>query len=772
MPLPTHWPSPLPFPWPPTPATEADLPHAQHQMLGSPSDCTDCGDPCHPHPFVTSQLNKVTSGMRSAYISNALKGDLILCPGDGSGTIGGLLGNLNPQQVYSHMGIMVADYTTIRHATGVQERIQAYPSGKILGIGVGAPIDGFEPQKVKFGWPGTITQTVADAFNATQDFDNSFDGALYSDRDNPDSDHQWRIHELSFYGVWGLHGDFREALVVSPCTGALSNFPALRSVAQRVADQAMKIRGHYRFFAYTRAAIANDPAFAVAKPFSVFRFHKDSGTWVEEEGTAPDPHDPCKTVPTSSTIPLVCSSFVWAAVEQINHDPKAGIRIRLDPDLGQDLEPDPRGGCKQLIAPQQAADPRDFSETTPEGLYFYPEAELVPAAQGFHDALVEMVQKTVESKVTDFWNALDKKVGIHIPPVGWGLLLVAVAGGLGPVSTLLGISVADAASVVDFVTGMPDDVANQMCNLFASDSSDEESNAWNRPGDGRAVSPDDIVWFWDSTRSMVNPLTGLPEVQGLYGENKKLVLKVPQWGTTPQCTWRLSPGTSRMRGQVRFRGTGQFVPFATVTVSCHQCTTNADGVYELIVPAGQYWATAGWQNPQDGFWWEVLPQHGQPVDLPYGKDVSVNFLLDPPPVEDRVVYVHGKLDAVDRVLVGHDLWIHTPLNGVTALGHYGNPLDPTDHFGESGKQPWGIAYSDEGNVNISYSLDWHPGGFVSGKVHAEILDGSDIDAQDDRVIPKIPPGGTYVMPFIFLNGGGFEPDEATINLTFENTQQA
>jgi len=86
----------------------------------------------------------------NARFMNARKGDVVLCPCVGSGSLtDSLLMGLIPPQLHGHCGIMTRNYEQITHCTASQERLQKYMSG-FHGE------DGFDPEALKYIWPGVI----------------------------------------------------------------------------------------------------------------------------------------------------------------------------------------------------------------------------------------------------------------------------------------------------------------------------------------------------------------------------------------------------------------------------------------------------------------------------------------------------------------------------------------------------------------------------------------------------------------------------------------
>src|SRR5439155_9607139 len=93
-------------------------------------------------------------------IRNAHRGDILLCPGGPSGLIGGILAALSPPQDYSHCGMVMDDGRSIRHCTTTDDQLQQHASSQIPIANMPVPLDGFEENALRYGWPGTLTQSV------------------------------------------------------------------------------------------------------------------------------------------------------------------------------------------------------------------------------------------------------------------------------------------------------------------------------------------------------------------------------------------------------------------------------------------------------------------------------------------------------------------------------------------------------------------------------------------------------------------------------------
>jgi len=774
------------------PASEADLPPEAAALIGTQCDWDDCS--CRISPNVTCQVVRVEQGWVPACISNAKKGDLILCPGDGRGSIGSLLGALQTPQVYSHMGIMVDNFNTIRHSTAVSKRMQAYPVGGVLGLPL--PTHGFEPDKVKYSWPGTITQSVDEALAATMPSaflpvpDGQTAPYLYCDRDNgtqpfaqDDADHFcFKIAELSFAPVFGIGNSRREPLIVQPCTVAEMEHPEVRDILHDIAEEAKGIAGHYRFYAYTNAAIAEDPAFQAPGAMPLYRWDPGEKHWKPIENTLFDPLNPCAVpgdaAPVSFTVPVVCSSLIWLAVRRFNlRGHKFQVLLDTDdqnPTFSHPDEPPLPPGCLRLVPTQPTGDVPDPEGKTPDGCYFFTESDRANVASSFYAGLKQQVLDEINGKWHDIVVSIEKLEGKSLP------LLFSVAfvfgaaeaalWSLASLSAALGISEASASLIIDVFTSMQEHIANQLVNSFASDnagSADETSDAWKTPGIGRAVGPDDIVWFWDPTFSL-EKRGDKTVVRGIYGQNRKLILQQPGFGSAPICQWAFSPGPGKLSGMVRLKGqpmTGPGVPGASVIIACENTITNHDGFYSLGLPAGTYWAKATWQDPKTEDFWQV----SEAVKIEFnGNDVH-DFILNPPPLDFRQVVIDVEGDAVDTTISAKG-WTHIFSSGFIPLGPRGNPADSSDTRGLTGS--WGsgdMRYSGDNTVTVNVDADLSLKGHVAGSVTANLVENGDVEHSETVKFGPLAPGTSVSIPFSMSTGGWF-PDKAAITVTINNEQ--
>ena len=428
---------------------------------GSPCDPNDC-DLVFPGWSCQYSGEKVTRVV-PARVAGAEKGDLFLCPGSNAGVIGSLLAALTPPQHFTHMGIFVSE-DEIRHCTFVQSRLsdKAYMTGTLsLSFGLvvingvntpvvpplvldfkPAPTNGFATAAVRFGWPGTITQKVDDAIYGDL-FGDEWPTCSFLDVEHPTPGTTFPVHELSFFPVEipDPGGGFRmlPALLVKPCTADGTGW-FLRQTAWQVADAAQDISGHYRFFGYSDASIAIKGTFD--GPLRAMPVAGET--------------DPAK-LPLKFTNALVCSSFVWLAVQRAARDNR--VEIVLDP-----VQHPVDNLCIPHLLPLQGEQEVVDAQCL-DGLFLYDKGQRRLAAK----TLATFLSQRVHDQIVD--GVSKKSDGSHT----FG---VDIREGIG--------------DVIMVQNPFADSVANQMVNAFASDGVTDLQPTWASTAEGRAVSPDDI----------------------------------------------------------------------------------------------------------------------------------------------------------------------------------------------------------------------------------------------------------------------------------------
>ena len=242
-----------------------------------PQPGQECDPDNLPDNLPEGMVCQLTSEVQWRYVPgrilNAKKGDLLLDPG-GPGIVGQLLRQVTPPQFYSHCGIMTMNHIELRHSTGSDDWLKDHPAGDFLG---NKGTRGFDPQALKYLWPGTVTQTI----------DNAYSGEWMA---SPDTG-PYRIADFSFVPDLSNSSTIIYPIVVKP--SPFEETATIRSTLHQIADAADQTNGHYRFYGYTNPAIALSP----------------EGTAGPEGGWA------------NGTVATVCSSFIWLAAQH------AGVKL-------------------------------------------------------------------------------------------------------------------------------------------------------------------------------------------------------------------------------------------------------------------------------------------------------------------------------------------------------------------------------------------------------------------------------------------------------------
>lgn len=312
------------------------------------------GDECLPdqEPPSEDMVCQLTDEWAWVYvparIMNARKGDTLLSPSGKTGPVSLVLHSVNPPQHYAHCGIMIQNFYTLRHSTGCDDWLQdeEYFAGtSILGD---KGTDGLDPDRLKYFWPGPITQTADQAVN----------GSWHPDPDghkNGDNVKFWRISAFDFYPKDNGNNLIVEPLVVKPAPIIEANLPFVRQALHKVAEEAKKISGHYRFYCYSNAAVSLDPAFNAP-------IRKD--WWA------------------SDSRPSMCSNFIWMAVQAVQEP-----LIRLE---GLDRITLPSELESSDTAPETMA---QVDAKTLDGLYYYDAAERLKAGKALYQMYYDLVKE-------------------------------------------------------------------------------------------------------------------------------------------------------------------------------------------------------------------------------------------------------------------------------------------------------------------------------------------------------------------------------------------
>lgn len=215
---------------------------------------------------------------------NALKGDVILSPANGS-LIGNMLMALSPAQYHSHSGLMTGNFGQITHCTASEDRIGAYLNTDAVGIPTS-----FKSEQLQYLWPGSITQTV----------DNSVNGASWRDPQMPNKTYNIAGFSPENQTVWdGGRFVLIPPLVVKP-------LPENEGVARPRLQEAAGI-------ALGKGATIDSNGSALSNAGCYYSFY--CYTLPEQSAGFHNAADASAHWAQGAS-PAVCSSFVWLCMKQ------------------------------------------------------------------------------------------------------------------------------------------------------------------------------------------------------------------------------------------------------------------------------------------------------------------------------------------------------------------------------------------------------------------------------------------------------------------------
>ncbi len=453
----------------------------------------------------------------SAHVENALKGDTLMVRSC-KGPVGALLGAVDPPQIYTHVGMMTKNRVEVRHSTASEEYLIEAGSEGIFG----EPTNGFNEFELRYQWPGSVTASVYEAFGGQR--------RLVA----PNGEE---------YKIAGFNEDaencFGTGVVYPRVLKPEPRFEAqIRPALHQAAEASKAIESHYRFSGYSDALSTGSPDPAGPAPV---------------EPTSGDPYGDSWWGPQ----PTVCSSFVRQALVS------AGIELDRDKNFPQP-SPEPPSvmevpGRDGLVA------------VTAPGVFLYDAAERRAAG----DVLYAHMHKTATMRLWDLSDDADEYWWVGTAGVAAASAVGALMGGIAQhpeaytavlEGTGMGVLVTENVGLLaKWVTDTPRDVANQVTNCFATDFCESEarnSRRWRNAIAGVAVSPDDLMNYYDS------PATGGP-----YGYHERLVYRGLRF--RPEFTWQQSAGSVDLEGLVLRDGLptdgalveGAGIPGSTVVTS-------------------------------------------------------------------------------------------------------------------------------------------------------------------------------------------------------------
>ncbi|MCC6287935.1 MAG: hypothetical protein IT249_08620 [Chitinophagaceae bacterium] len=751
------------------------------KTIGGLPDCTQ--PVCNPDPRMTIQVNVANKETNVAEIpwrlSNSWKGYLIMSPGGKGGKVGELLYQID--QYYSHMGIVTKELPVglgayeIRHPTGMEDRMRDFPhrngddlipnaplhyhgqKNPLTNPTENVPTDGFQEQAVRYGWPGTITQTVGDLIGKS-----SFKDIV--------SGQEYDIHELTldskFVNV-KKHGHspdgenvIVDAICVRPPNGMES--PQVLNALHRITEEAKNLNCHYRFFCYTKGDIGMDRNF-------------DGALMTEENSSTKDPTCQNKNISVSKTAAAVCSSFIWTCTQLANQKATGTSmpQIILDgrPKYKYDTSLVGSEFFKREISNCQIPPPNEHIPI--DGLYFYSEPLRKKLAEWFYNKLHdEVVKEILDDTNIEAW------LKEHTTLAGINIYKVLNTFSLGTAQLILGLSNEALAEVVRLFSDLPSDIANQITNSFANDDCSvnaKDSDAWTNPGIGMAISPDDVINGWTyptiprfETEQKLNP--NLPNILlGVYGWNKKIDPCPPiPLPNVPKFIWEISLGECTIGGGVKYSNkhyteANKGVPGVRVYIGCKLITSDEKGLFkEIKIPSGTYWVRAVYDDPVTGLLWQSVPFV---KDFPLNENTSLDIVLEPPAEINREIIIRAHWDIVNEHVIGQWEGSYDDNPKPHYLGEGLKNLNAQDSFPLHPIDDWG-------DTQMNYQLDLNPKD-LKVTVHCQTrmenhADDEWVSFQFDVSPKKINNESPFLFEITLTRDAGFYPITGKLKIYIDN----
>lgn len=600
----------------------------------------DPDNPCDDLPEGTVCQVTAEYGWRyvPGHLLNAKKGDVLLLPG-GPGLVGQLLQQVHPPQMFSHCGIMTKNHIEVTQSTASEEWILDHP------VGIqGKPTQGFDPNALKYAWPGNVTQEI--------------DHANYGEPMTSPEGKTYMISMSSLDPNRGGDDTLVYPWVVKP-PPQLETID-VRKTLHRIAEAALNIKGHYRFYAYTRPQLAIEP----------------NAPAPTESGWA------------AGTIPVVCSSMIWVAAQRAEVKLEGPLAIVTTGELEQN--PDKDGGA-------------EVASDTLDGLYSYTAEERRAAAEWLY--------------YTTYQKAYAK------------------AGFLGRL-----------------ITDAPDDIANQICNTFASDWTDgdsKDSDDWKNTGAANAISPDNIL-FWDSPAQVSERSFG-----SVYGYVTELFYEPGSYELVPVYRWHTPPTRGEITGTVVANEPVDGASVELVGANLPNFVVGADGKFAFTnIPTGCYSITAfknigGYGNSAAAV-----------VRVVAGQSVDIILTLQHPPEVRRLITISYTMSVTNFSTKAAGAGPSSPPIDSRVV----HPGHSHDFIGFDAY--WGAGFDLHGHIGLD--IDWNADLSVTIRWTAQEID-DEVEATQTGAVTVPRETWRSVSNIKVVNDDDFDTDWSVIGFVVSNT---
>ncbi|MDI9941508.1 hypothetical protein QM806_39890 [Rhodococcus sp. IEGM 1351] len=296
----------------------------------------------------------------------------------------------------------------------------------------------------------------------------------------------------------------------------------------------------------------------------------------------------------------------------------------------------------------------------------------------------------------------------------------------------------------EFITDAADNRATLLCNTFANDDPDTDSEAWRNLKDANAVSPDNILW-WDG-----------PSEGGLYGYAEPLIYREPRKEPYPINVWTKVVTRGAITGTVRANG----APISGGNVRVYEGKddiTEASGKYKLgDVPFGKYNLVAS--KVIDGIYYST----SKVINLT-AENMIVNLELQPPADAFRLAAVY--FDFWGKDFEYYESNVYTDPGAELVMIELG-----PDRLMNSFKREY--KWGGELRAEYKFTLKLLVGNVVDVQIDCKLYEGTD-DSTDDldgrgSLSFQVPMNETGGGTLSVLNTAENEGDRAVLTVSVKN----
>lgn len=243
----------------------------------------------------------------------------------------------------------------------------------------------------------------------------------------------------------------------------------------------------------------------------------------------------------------------------------------------------------------------------------------------------------------------------------------------------------------------PDNVANQICNIFASDWADsgsKDSDAWKSVGAANAVSPDNIM-FWDGPGS-----ENQNNFSSVYGYTEELFYRPGTYAKVPIYRWNHVETKGNLTGTVIADSNVSGAVVSLLGSGESDVVVGDDGHFVFDeIPEGDYTITAGLNIK--GYWYSTEAT----VHINAGVTNNISITLQPPAEIYRTITISVNMESDYK-----SVWAHGSPSSTFSQAQFikVHPFKSHAHldFEGAGYAHGRISFDIDLNPDLSVTVAW------------------------------------------------------------------